>query len=118
MDKKVFISYSRKDALDVAEFRSIDTFREFEILIDDEEIEFNKPWKQNIRNKINNSHGAILFISKNTLNPKSPIRTLELPLIAKRYSDPDENFNFFPIYLVDIDAEKIKNYTFTHLATE
>ena len=32
MDKKVFISYSRKDALDVAEFRSIDTFREFEII--------------------------------------------------------------------------------------
>ena len=52
MNKKVFISYSRKDSLDVAEFRSINTLREFEILIDDEEIEFNKPWKQNIRNKI------------------------------------------------------------------
>ena len=118
MNKKVFISYSRKDSLDVAEFRSIDTFREFEILIDDEEIEFNKPWKQNIRNKINNSHGAILFISKNTLNPKSPIRTLELPLISKRYSDPDDNFNFFPIFLEDIDAEIIKNYTFTPSGTE
>ena len=49
--------------------------------------------KQNIRNKINDSSGAILFISKNALNPESPIRTLELPLIAKRYSDPEDNFN-------------------------
>ena len=118
MNKKVFISYSRKDSLDVAEFRSINTFRKFEILIDDEEIEFNKPWKQNIRNKINDSSGAILFISKNALNPESPIRTLELPLIAKRYSDPEDNFNFFPIFLEDVDEEIINNYTFTPLGTK
>ena len=61
MSKSIFISYSRKDALDVAEFRSIDAFRKFEILIDDEEIEFNKPWKQNIRNKINDSNGVISY---------------------------------------------------------
>ena len=118
MNKKVFISYSRKDSLDVAEFRSINTFRKFEILIDDEEIEFNKPWKQNIRNKINDSSGAILFISKNALNPESPIRTLELPLIAKRYSDPEDNFNFFPIFLEDVDQKIINNYTFTPLGTK
>ena len=118
MNKKVFISYSRKDSLDVAEFRSINTLREFEILIDDEEIEFNKPWKQNIRNKINDSSGAILFISKNALNPESPIRTLELPLIAKRYSDPEDNFNFFPIFLEDVDQKIINNYTFTPLGTK
>ena len=118
MNKKIFISYSRKDSLDVAEFRSINTFRKFEILIDDEEIEFNKPWKQNIRNKINDSSGAILFISKNALNPESPIRTLELPLIAKRYSDPEDNFNFFPIFLEDVDQKIINNYTFTPLGTK
>ena len=118
MSKSVFISYSRKDAIDVAEFRSIDTFRDFEILIDDEEIEFNKPWKQNIRNKINDSNGAILFLTKNALNPESPIRTLELPLIAKRYADKEDNFNFFPIFLEDIDEELLNNYSFTPLETK
>jgi len=118
MSKSVFISYSRKDAIDVAEFRSIDTFRDFEILIDDEEIEFNKPWKQNIRNKINDSNGAILFLTKNALNPESPIRTLELPLIAKRYVDKEDNFNFFPIFLEDIDEELLNNYSFTPLETK
>ena len=118
MSKSVFISYSRKDAIDVAEFRSIHTFRDFEILIDDEEIEFNKPWKQNIRNKINDSNGAILFLTKNALNPESPIRTLELPLIAKRYADKEDNFNFFPIFLENIDEELLNNYSFTPLETK
>ena len=118
MSKSVFISYSRKDVIDVAEFRSIHTFRDFEILIDDEEIEFNKPWKQNIRNKINDSNGAILFLTKNALNPESPIRTLELPLIAKRYADKEDNFNFFPIFLEDIDEELLNNYSFTLLETK
>ena len=49
---KIFISYSRKDSLDVAEFRSTLKYRNFEILIDDEEITFNKPWKANIKKKI------------------------------------------------------------------
>ena len=30
----IFISYSRKDSIDVAEFRSITKYRDFEILID------------------------------------------------------------------------------------
>ena len=50
--KNIFISYSRKDALDVADFRGSSKYRDFEILIDDEEITFNKPWKANIRKKI------------------------------------------------------------------
>jgi len=49
MNKKVFISYSRKDTLDIAEFKTIKKFRDFEIVIDDEEIPFNQLWKDNIR---------------------------------------------------------------------
>ncbi|MDC0140732.1 TIR domain-containing protein [bacterium] len=108
----IFISYSRKDSIDVAEFRSITKYRDFEILIDDEEITFDQPWKANIRNKIKDSKGAILFISNNALNPESPIRTLELPLIAKRFNDPEDDFYFFPILLEDIDKEVFESYSF------
>ena len=110
--KNIFISYSRKDSLDVAEFRTTLKYRNFEILIDDEEITFDKPWKANIRNKINKSNGAILFISNNALNPESPIRTLEIPLIAKRFIDEDDEFYFFPIILEDIDEEIFSDYSF------
>ena len=114
---KIFISYSRKDSLDVAEFRSTPKYRNFEILIDDEEITFNKPWKDNIKKKILDSKGAILFLSGNALNPESPIRTLELPLIAERFSDPDDDFYFFPILLEDIDEELFQNYNFLPLGS-
>ena len=92
MEKKIFISYSRKNDLDVIEFRTIKKNRNFEILIDDEDISFNKPGKQISDNKINDSSGAILFLSNDALNPDSPIRTLELPLIAERFSDPEDEF--------------------------
>ena len=114
MNKKVFISYSRKDTLDIAEFKTIKKFRGFEIVIDDEEIPFNKLWKDNIRQKINDSDAAIFFISKNALNPESPIRSLEIPLISKRLRDPDDDFNFFPIFLEDVEKE-LDSYTFTTL---
>ena len=111
--KNIFISYSRKDAINVADFRSVEKFRNFQILIDDEEISFDKPWKQNIKNKIENSNGAILFISNNALNHDSPIRTLELPLIAKRFEDPEDDFYFFPVFLEEIDEKKLNKYSFT-----
>ncbi len=114
MNKKVFISYSRKDTLDIAEFKTIKKFRDFEIVIDDEEVPFNQLWKDNIRQKINDSDAAIFFISKNALNPESPIRSLEIPLISKRLRDPDEDFNFFPIFLEDVEKE-LDSYTFTTL---
>ena len=114
MNKKVFISYSRKDTLDIAEFKTIKKFRDFEIVIDDEEVPFNQLWKDNIRQKINDSDAAIFFISKNALNPESPIRSLEIPLISKRLRDPDDDFNFFPIFLEDVEKE-LDSYTFTTL---
>ena len=52
MEKKIFISYSRKNDLDVIEFRTIKKNRNFEILIDDEDITFNQTWKANIRKKL------------------------------------------------------------------
>ena len=38
-----------------------------------------------LEKKISDSNGAVLFLSNNALNPESPIRTLEIPLIAKRF---------------------------------
>ena len=116
--KNIFISYSRKDALDVADFRGSSKDRDFEILIDDEEITFNKPWKANIRKKISDSNGAVLFLSNNALNPESPIRTLEIPLIAKRFSDPEDEFYFFPILLDDLDEELFADYSFIPLGSD
>ena len=43
---------------------------------------------------INSSDGAILFISKNALDPKSPINTEEIPLLIKRNNDPEDKFEF------------------------
>jgi len=114
MSKKVFISYSRKDTLAIAEFKTIKKFRDFEIVIDDEEIPFNQLWKENIKNKINDSDAAIFFISKNALKKDSPIRSLEIPLISKRLRDPKDDFNFFPIFLEDVEKE-LNSYTFTTL---
>ena len=47
----MYISYSRKDTLDIA-VKTIKKFRDFEIVIDDEEVPFNKLWKDNIRQKL------------------------------------------------------------------
>ena len=111
--KKVFISYSRKNDQDIFEFRSQEKNREFEILIDDEDLKFDAPWKQSIIKKITEADAAILFISNDALKPESPIRTLELPLIAKRIRDENDNFIFFPIFLEEVDRETLENYEFT-----
>ncbi len=111
--KKVFISYSRKNDQDIFEFRSQEKNREFEILIDDEDLKFDAPWKQSIIKKITEADAAILFISNDALKPESPIRTLELPLIAKRIRDENDNFIFFPIFLEEVDEETLENYEFT-----
>ena len=116
--KKVFISYSRKNDKEVFEFRSNEKFREFEILIDDEDIKFDTPWKESILQKINEANGAILFISNDALKPDSPIRTLELPEIAKRIRDEKDSFSFFPIFLEEIDEEKLEKYSFTIAGTD
>jgi hypothetical protein len=116
--KKVFISYSRKNDKEVFEFRSNEKFREFEILIDDEDIKFDTPWKESILQKINEANGAILFISNDALKPDSPIRTLELPEIAKRIRDEKDSFSFFPIFLEEIDKEKLEKYSFTIAGTD
>ena len=102
--RKVFISYSRKNDQDIFEFRSQEKNREFEILIDDEDLKFDVPWKQSIIKKIMEADAAILFISNDALKPESPIRTLELPLIAKRILDENDNFIFFPIFLDNFNA--------------
>ena len=42
---------------------------EFEILIDDEDLKFDAPWKQSIIEKIMEADSAILFISNDALKP-------------------------------------------------
>ena len=55
MKKNVFISYSRKDEILISKFRQEERGREFEILIDDEEIVLNEAWQDTIIKKINDN---------------------------------------------------------------
>ena len=87
-------------------------------MIDDEDIKFDTPWKESILQKINEANGAILFISNDALKQDSPIRTLELPEIAKRIRDEKDSFSFFPIFLEEIDKEKLEMYSFTIAGTD
>jgi hypothetical protein len=109
---KVFVSYSRKDKDLVHSFIGLGDNREFEIWIDEAEKKPGSDWRNTIRENINSSDGAILFISNNALDENSPIKSEEIPLLIKRNNDPQDNFQFFPVFLDYVDEEIVKNYQF------
>lgn len=110
---KVFISYSRKDKELVQSFIELGDNREFELWIDEAEKKPGSDWRNTIRENINSSDGAILFITKNALDDGSPIKVDEIPLFIKRNNDPEDNFQFFPVFLDYVDDDLVKNYQFT-----
>lgn len=112
-NKKVFISYARKDKELVQSFLEAGENRDFELWIDQGDKKPGSDWRQTIKDKINECDGAILFITKNALNPKSPIRLDEIPQFIKRNNDKNDNFQFFPVFLDYVDPKVVKNYTFT-----
>ena len=70
-------------------------------------------WKQRIFDEIYDSDGAILFISSNSLRADSPINKYEIPHFIKRNNDPNDKFQFFPVFLDYVDQEIVENYEFT-----
>ena len=111
---KVFVSYSRKDKELVQSFIELGDNREFELWIDEAEKRPGSDWRNTIRENINSSDGAILFITKNALDDSSPIKVDEIPLFIKRNNDPEDNFQFFPVFLDYVDDDLVKNYKFTN----
>ena len=107
---KVFVSYSRKDKELVQSFINLGDNREFELWVDEAEKKPGSDWRNTIRENINSSDGAILFITKNALDDNSPIKSEEIPLFIKRNNDPEDSFQFFPVFLDYVDEEIVNNY--------
>ena len=117
LKKTVFISYSRKDIGLVQSFLDVGDNRFFKTKIDQADKKVGADWRVTIRDMINSSDGAILFISKNALDPKSPINTEEIPLLIKRNNDPEDKFEFFPVFLDYVDESTVNSYTFKEFGT-
>ena len=118
LKKTVFISYSRKDIDLVQSFLDVGDNRFFKTKIDQADKKVGADWRVTIRDMINSSDGAILFISKNALDPKSPINTEEIPLLIKRNNDPEDKFEFFPVFLDYVDESTVNSYTFKEFGTD
>jgi len=112
LNYKVFVSYSRKDKELVQSFINLGDNREFELWVDEAEKKPGSDWRNTIRENINSSDGAILFITKNALDDNSPIKSEEIPLFIKRNNDPEDSFQFFPVFLDYVDEEIVNNYQF------
>jgi len=117
LTKNIFISYSRKDEDLVQSFLEVGDNRFFKPKIDQAEKKVGSDWRVTIRDMINSSDGAILFISENALDPESPINTEEIPLLIKRNNDPDDNFEFFPVFLDYVDKSVVDSYKFQEFGT-
>lgn len=115
--KKVFISYARKDKKLVQSFLSSEVNRDFTYWIDEGDKKPGSNWRNTIRTNINNSDGAILFITPNALKSET-IRDEEIPYLIKRNNDPDDNFHFFPVFLDYVDKQLVEKYTFKNLVTK
>ena len=118
LKKTVFISYSRKDIDLVQSFLDVGDNRFFKTKIDQADKKVGADWRVTIRDMINSSDGAILFISKHALDPKSPINTEEIPLLIKRNNDPEDKFEFFPVFLDYVDKSTVDSYTFKEFGTD
>ena len=82
-EKKVFISYARKDKELIQSFISSGENRDFEYWVDQANIDPGTNWKKRINDQIYDSDGAILFISSNSLRADSPINKYEIPHFIK-----------------------------------
>lgn len=110
--KNVFISYARKDKELIQSFINSGENRDFGYWVDQGDIEPGANWKKRINERIYDSDGAILFITPNSLREDSPINKYEIPHFIKRKNDPNDNFQFFPVFLDYVDQEIIDNYEF------
>ena len=70
MDKKLFVSYARKDYKLVEEFIEASSLGSFDLWIDQHSQDYGDKWKDSIHKAIDSCNGAIIFVS--TFFSKNP----------------------------------------------
>ena len=78
MEKRLFVSYSRKDYELVNEFIENTKLFNFDVWIDKRDQEYGKKWRDSLTQAIRGSDGAILFVTINSLNSRA-VKELEIP---------------------------------------
>ena len=98
MTKKLFVSYARKDYKLIEEFIETSKLGNFELWVDQHSQDYGDIWQQSISEGIENSDGAIVFVTQNALQ-SNIITEFELPKIIEK---KDASKNYF-LYIVIID---------------
>lgn len=105
MNKRLFVSYSRKDFELVDEFVVSTEHFDFNVWIDKRDQEYGKKWRDNLIHAINESDGAILFVTINSLNSRA-VRELEIPQFLEQKDTRGEDFKLY-IVILDYVPEKL-----------
>jgi len=109
MQKRYFISYSRKDSELVDEFIKTSENFKFSTWIDKRDQEYGKKWREGLETAIKESDGAILFVSLNALESKA-IVDFELPIFLNQKDIRKENFDLFIVILDYVPEELIESF--------
>ena len=107
MNKKLFVSYSRRDYELVDEFVKSTEHFNFTVWIDKRDQEYGQKWRENLTNAIQDSDGAILFVTINSLNSRA-VKELEIPQFLKQKDLRGEDFKLY-IIILDYVPEKLLN---------
>ena len=105
MNKRLFVSYSRKDFELVDEFVVSTEHFDFNVWIDKRDQEYGKKWRDNLTHAINESDGAILFVTINSLNSRA-VRELEIPQFLEQKDTRGDDFKLY-IVILDYVPEKL-----------
>jgi len=105
MNKRLFVSYSRKDFELVDEFVVSTEHFDFNVWIDKRDQEYGKKWRDNLTHAINESDGAILFVTINSLDSRA-VRELEIPKFLEQKDTRGEDFKLY-IVILDYVPEKL-----------
>ena len=105
MNKRLFVSYSRKDFELVDEFVVSTEHFDFDVWIDKRDQEYGKKWRDNLTHAIDESDGAILFVTINSLDSRA-VRELEIPKFLEQKDTRGEDFKLY-IVILDYVPEKL-----------
>lgn len=105
MKKRLFVSYSRKDFELVDEFVVSTEHFDFDVWIDKRDQEYGKKWRDNLTHAIDESDGAILFVTINSLDSRA-VRELEIPQFLEQKDTRGEDFKLY-IVILDYVPEKL-----------
>lgn len=113
---KLFASYSNDDISHVNSFASAfkkenpkdSIFVASSKHPDDSSLELGKKWREQLKKEINESNGAVLFLSKSFFKSKEII-DFEWPIIKERKKN-NPNFLIFTILIDDVDLKDKPNF--------